>query len=108
MGWQEREIEGRRAVTLVYENVPDPRGGLHELRVHMFDARDLELSGGEPVVFLGRELRVGSPHGVSTVWFKDRSGIGWVFSSDMSRRDLLQLVGGSSPLYMVNEALRGR
>jgi hypothetical protein len=107
-GWQPREVEGRQAVVLLYENVPDPRGGLHQLSVHVFDARDIPLAGGERVDILGKQLRVGSPLGVSTVWLKDDSGIGYVFSSDMSRRDLVQLVGASSLLYMVNESLRQR
>lgn len=107
-GWQPREVGGRQAVGLVYENVPDPRGGLHQLHVVVFDARDIALTGGEPVEIFGKELRVGSPLGVSTVWFKDESGIGYVFSSDMPRRDLVQLVGASSLLYMVNESLRRR
>ena len=107
-GWQPREVEGRQAVTLLYENVPDPRGGLHRLRVHLFDARDQELSGGQPVVVLGKELRVATPYGVSTVWFKDANGIAWVFSSDMSLRDLTRLVGASDLVYKVNDSLRGR
>ncbi|HUS64841.1 MAG TPA: zf-HC2 domain-containing protein [Kofleriaceae bacterium] len=107
-GWQPREVEGRQAVTLLYENVPDPRGGLHQLRVHLFDARNQSLDGGEPVFVLGKELRVGRPFGVSSVWFKDASGIGWVFSSDMALRDLVQLVGASDLLYKLNDSLRGR
>jgi hypothetical protein len=103
-GWRPRQIDGRLAAMLVYD-VSRPGGQRHQITVHVLNARDLDLHGRERRVVSGKELWVASPLGVSTVSYKDRYGIGYVFSSDIDMDDLMSLVVSSDLLYKVNESL---
>ena len=105
-GWQPRELNGRLAAMLFYE-VPGPHGQRHVVTVHVLNARDMDLRGtarrkvGSKVVWVARPL------GVSTVSYKDPTGIGYVISSDMNLDRLVGLVVKSDLLYKLNEQLRG-
>lgn len=93
-GWQPRELDGRDAVLLLYD-VPDSRGALHQVTVHLIDASGLDLRGSERWKIGATELWVASLGGVSTVTYKDRFGFGYVFSSDMELEELAWLVVGT-------------
>jgi hypothetical protein len=93
-GWQPRELDGRDAVLLLYD-VPDSRGQLHQVTVHVIDARGLDLRGSERWVLGATELWVARLSGVSTVTYKDEHGFGYVFSSDMHLEDLAWRVVGT-------------
>ncbi|HEU5060305.1 MAG TPA: anti-sigma factor [Kofleriaceae bacterium] len=93
-GWQPRELDGRDAVLLLYD-VPDSRGSLHQVTVHLIDASGLELRGSERWTIGRTELWVARLGGVSTVTYKDQYGFGYVFSSDMELEELAWLVVGT-------------
>lgn len=93
-GWQPRELDGREAVLLLYD-VPDSRGALHQVTVHLIDASGLDLRGSERWKIGTTELWVASLGAVSTVTYKDKYGFGYVFSSDMELEELAWLVVGT-------------
>jgi hypothetical protein len=93
-GWQPRELDGREAVLLLYD-VPDSRGALHQVTVHLIDASGLDLRGSERWKIGATELWVASLGAVSTVTYKDKYGFGYVFSSDMELEELAWLVVGT-------------
>lgn len=93
-GWQPRELDGRDAVLFLYD-VPDSRGALHQVSVHVIDASGLDLRGSERWKIGTTELWVARLGGVSTVTYKDRYGFGYVFSSDMELEELAWLVVGT-------------
>ena len=105
-GWQPRELDGREAVLLLYD-VPDSRGALHQLTVHLIDARGLDLRGSERWKIGQTELWVASLGGVSTVTYKDHYGFGYVFSSDMELEELAWLVVGTDIFHRSRGDLRG-
>lgn len=104
-GWQPRELDGRDAVLLLYD-VPDSRGALHQVTVHLIDASGLDLRGSERWKIGATELWVASLGGVSTVTYKDQYGFGYVFSSDMELEELAWLVVGTDIFHRSRE-LRG-
>jgi anti-sigma factor RsiW len=101
-GWQPRELDGRDAVLLLYE-VPDSRGMLHQLTVHVVDASGLDLRGSERWRIGATELWVAGLGGVSTVTYKDQYGFGYVFSSDMDAEELAWLVVGTDIFHRSRE-----
>jgi anti-sigma factor RsiW len=87
--------DGRQAYMLVFENVPDSQGTLHQVTVHMLDARYLDLTRSEHFVVpgTGTELWLSTLFGPPIVSYQDRHGMGYVFSSeDMAPADLVGLV----------------
>ena len=104
-GWQPRELDGRDAVLLLYD-VPDSRGALHQVTVHVIDASGLDLRGSERWKIGRTDLWVASLGGVSTVTYKDRYGFGYVFSSDMDLEELAWLVVGTD-IFHRSRDLRG-
>jgi hypothetical protein len=97
-------IRDRDAAQLFY----DVRGsGLqHEVQVHiMRDAGTLEMPD-ERAVIGGRALYIDSNHGHSVVMYRDQQGVLYLFTSDMNRASLVDLVGSSDLLMRVNERLR--
>jgi anti-sigma factor RsiW len=104
-GWQPRELDGREAVLLLYD-VPDSRGALHQVTVHLIDASGLDLRGSERWKIGATELWVASLGGVSTVTYKDKYGFGYVFSSDMELEELAWLVVGTD-IFHRSRGLRG-
>lgn len=106
LGWQPGQLRGRDAAVFVYEVVS--RTGRHQVNVHALDARDLDLRGKDRVSVDDTELWVDTPFGFSSVSYKDREGIGYVFTSDMAPSELVNLVGKSDILDMINERLRHR
>ena len=80
---------------LLLYDVPDSRGDLHQVMVHLIDASGLDLRGSERWVIGGDRAVGGAPGGVSTVTYKDRYGFGYVFSSDMELEELAWLVVGT-------------
>lgn len=104
LGWQPSSLRGRQAALFVYEVTG--KSGTHQVNVHVLDARNLDFSGKESVRVGDRELWVDAPFGFSAVAYKARSGIGYVFTSEMQRGELIDLVTRSNILEMVNERLR--
>lgn len=104
-GWQPRELDGRDAVLLLYD-VPDSRGALHQVTVHLIDASGLDLRGSERWKIGATELWVASLGGVATVTYKDKYGFGYVFSSDMELEELAWLVVGTD-IFHRSRGLRG-
>lgn len=99
-------LRGRDAAQLFYEVARD--GRRFEVQVHILDASDLDLHGEDRQVIRGRELWIDERFGHSIVTYKDREGIGYVFTSaDMTRPELVDLVVGSDLLLRVSERLRG-
>ena len=89
------EWGGREAYMFVFDDVPDARGGLNRVTVHMLDARFLDLRDSERYVVpaTGTEIWVSSALGPTSVSYQDRNGTGYVFSSrDMAPADLVGLV----------------
>ena len=105
-GWQPRELDGRDAVLLLYD-VPDARGSLHQVTVHLIDASGLDLRGSERWKIGATELWVASLGGVSTVTYKDQYGFGYVFSSDMELEELAWLVVGTDIFHRSRELQDG-
>lgn len=94
-------LRGRDAAQLFYEA---RRGSQrHEVQVHILDGSDLELRGTHRRVG-GRDLYVDGNLGYSIVTYKDpHGGMVYVFTSDMSARDLLDLVVNSDLLLKASE-----
>lgn len=104
-GWQPRELDGRDAVLLLYD-VPDTRGALHQVTVHVIDASGLDLRGSERWELGATQLWVSRLGDVSTVTYKDQYGFGYVFSSDMDLEELAWLVVGTD-IFHRSRDLRG-
>lgn len=98
-------IRDRDAVQLFYD-VRGP-GVHHEVQVHIMDAAGVELPDERTVVG-GRALYIDSNQGHSVVMYRDQQGVLYVFTSDMNRASLVDLVGSSDLLMRVNERMNQR
>lgn len=105
-GWQPIRRRGHDTALFIY-NV---RLGSewHRLEVQTLDARNLDLGSAERRVVRGTEVWVAKTPGVSCVSYRDRSGVGYVFTSYMDTDDLVGLVVQSDLVERVNEQLRDR
>jgi mycothiol system anti-sigma-R factor len=98
-------LRGRDAAHLFYEI--DRGGRRSDVQVHILDGSDLSLEGATRRRVGGRELFVDGDLGYSVVTYRDPSGMAYVFTSDMSENELLDLVVSSDLLLKVDED-RGR
>lgn len=101
------DVHDRRAVELYYR-VTTPEGVARDLRVTIFDARNLGLRG-DRIEINGRMLHVGVYQGSSLVSYRDGRDRAYVFtSSQLAPEELLELVGTSSLLMQVRDDERRR
>lgn len=98
-------LRGRDAAQLFYEI--DRSGRRSDVQVHILDGSDLSLAGATRRRIGGRELWIDGELGYSVVTYRDASGMAYVFTSDMSETELLDLVVSSDLLLKVDED-RGR
>ncbi len=103
-GWRPARLRGYEAVELQYTVVT--ASGAHQLAVHILDARNLDVSGQRTILAAGHTLWLDRPLGFSSVTYQDRSGIGYVFTSDMEESELTALVMSSDLLHGTSSALR--
>lgn len=95
-------LRGRDAAQLFYEARRGP--SRHEVQVHIIDGSNLDLRGAVMRRIGGRELFVDRKLGYSIVTYKDQQdGMAYVFTSDMSEQDLLDLVVSSDLLLKASE-----
>ncbi len=94
-------LRGSDAAQLFYE--VDRNNQRHDMQVHIITAPDFNLSAKSKRVIGGREVWIDVERGYSVVTFKDASGIGYVFTSDMEDADLFDLVVSSDLLLRVDE-----
>lgn len=102
--WRPSQIDGREAAELHYS--ASTLTGRHNVTLYVIDARDLDFGGASQVEIDGRTLWLDQPFGFSTVSYKDEQGIGYVFTSDMSEAELVELVTSSDILHRSSERLR--
>jgi hypothetical protein len=100
-GW----LLGQRAALFVYE-IHGPMGR-HRIHVHTLDARDLDLRSRDRREVAGREIWVSRALGLSSVTFKDETGVGYVISSDLELDQLVDLVSRSDLLFVASDGFRG-
>lgn len=97
----------RETAQLFYDVIHD--GARYELQVHILDASNLDLRSPNRHVVNGREIWVDDRLGYAVVSYKDRDGLGYVFTAaGMDQAMLIDLVVNSNLLLRVNEGLRGR
>ncbi len=95
-------LRGRDAAQLFYQI--DHNHRRHAMQVHILDGANLDLGGAVKRHIGGRDLWVDNELGYSVVTYKDPSdGMAYVFTSDMSGRELLDLVVGSDLLLRTGE-----
>jgi anti-sigma factor RsiW len=100
-------LKGRDAAQLVYE--VDRNSRKHELRVHIVDLGDLDVRARDKQVIGGREVWVENRNGYGIVTYKDREGIGYVFTSpNMDGGDLVDLFMSSDLPLRMGERSRER
>jgi anti-sigma factor RsiW len=105
-GWQPTQLGGRVAAKLVYDARAARGGPIHRVDVHVLASRDLGLGGSERVEVDGKVLWVSTTLGIHTV--AHRAGaVGYVFTSDMPRGQLIDLVLTSDLIESVNDRLFG-
>jgi anti-sigma factor RsiW len=104
-GWQPTQLAGRMAAKLVYEVTTGRQRYLVD--VHLLDGRDMDLDAGQRVRVDDVDLSVSSTGGIHTIAFKDARGVGYVFSSDMPRGSLIDLVVSSRLVDQVNDRVFG-
>jgi anti-sigma factor (TIGR02949 family) len=102
-GWQPTQLDGRAAAKLVYEvTLPS---GRHKVELHVLDARDLDLRSSDKRTIGDTDLWVTQTLGFSTVTYKDRRNIGYVFTSDLRLEELVALLADSDLVQLASERL---
>lgn len=105
-GWRPSHLHGRQAAELVY--VVEGSGGRYNMmRLHVLDSSNIDLESQDRREAGDKTLWVDDPLGMSSVTYRDRHGIGYVFTSDMPKEDLIDLVT-EADLTAQSEELRGR
>lgn len=99
-------LQGRDSAQLFYQ--VERNGRRHDVNVHVIDGADLDFNANATWDVGGRKLGIDEKLGYSIVTYQDEHGIGWVFTSDMSKSDLANLVMSSDLLLRVDERLRNR
>jgi len=95
-------LRGRDAAQLFYEI--DRNHRRNAMQVHILDGANLDLGGAVKRHIGGRDLWLDKELGYSVVTYKDPSdGMAYVFTSDMSGKELLDLVVGSDLLLRAGE-----
>ncbi len=97
-------LRGRNAAQLFYK--VSKGGQMHDVQIHIFDAANMKMSARSHQLIGGRDVGIDRQLGYSVVTFKDQEGIGYVFTSDMSHDDLLDLVVSSDLVMRIGETLK--
>lgn len=105
-GWQPIRSSGHDTALFVYEVRHGSES--HRLEVQTLDARNLDLGSAERRVVRGTEVWVAKTPGVSSVSYRDPSGVGYIFTSYMDTDELVNLVVQSDLVARVNQRLRDR
>jgi len=103
-GWRPARLRGYEAIELQYTIVTE--SGAHQLTVHILDARNIDVSGQRRVATAGHVMWVDRPLGFTAISYQDRSGVGYVFTSDMAEDELMTLVMSSDLLHGTSAPLR--
>ena len=96
------DVMGRQALQIFYD-VTSRQGGHYGMQTFIFDGRGVQLEG-QPLTVGGRDLRIDEYDGYRVVLFRDVDGLAYVFTSDdLSRDQLVDLVGNSNLVMRVQE-----
>lgn len=99
------ELHGRDVVHQLYQ-VTHSWGGRVVVQVSVFNARGWQIESGEAVRIGGRDLWVVSARGRMAVVHRGPDDLGYVFTSDVGARELLQVIAEHGLIDRVDARLR--
>lgn len=103
-GWRPINLRNRQAAELVYD--VRTRGGDYPLFVHILHADNLSLRSQDRHVVDGKSVWVFHPFNMTSIAYKTRDGIAYVFTSSMPERQLIGMVAGSDILRTIDRDLQ--